>query len=72
VGASLSQNSKWKSRLKPGGYIYGRFAAETDRERPQHIVLDFQPVFDRFAQLGIKEVYRDDWLWGHQVFQKAV
>jgi SAM-dependent methyltransferase len=58
--------------LRPGGYIYGRFAAETDRERPQHIVLDFQPVFDRFAQLGFKEVYRDDWLWGHQVFQKAV
>jgi 2-polyprenyl-3-methyl-5-hydroxy-6-metoxy-1,4-benzoquinol methylase len=57
--------------LKPGGYIYGRFAAEDDPDRPQHIVTDFTPVFDRFAQLGIKEVFRDDWLWGHQVFQKA-
>ncbi|MGD0075094.1 MAG: class I SAM-dependent methyltransferase [Candidatus Binataceae bacterium] len=56
--------------LKPGGYVYGRFASEADRDRPQHIVQDFQPVFDRFAELGFKEVFRDDWLWGHQVFQK--
>jgi 2-polyprenyl-3-methyl-5-hydroxy-6-metoxy-1,4-benzoquinol methylase len=56
--------------LKPGGYIYLRLAAETDQERPQHIALDFRPVCDRFAQLGFKEVYRDDWLWGHQVFRK--
>jgi 2-polyprenyl-3-methyl-5-hydroxy-6-metoxy-1,4-benzoquinol methylase len=58
--------------LKSGGYIYGRFASEIDRERPQHIVHDFGPVFERFAELGFKEVYRDDWLWGHQVFQKAI
>jgi SAM-dependent methyltransferase len=56
--------------LKPGGYVYGRFAAEDDQERPQHIVRDFSPVFERFSQLGFREVYRDDWLWGHQVFQK--
>lgn len=57
--------------LKPGGYIYGRFAAEKEEARPQHIVYNFQPVFDRLAELGCKEVFRDDWLWGHQVFQKA-
>jgi mycofactocin glycosyltransferase len=57
--------------LKPGGYVYGRFAAEEDQNRPQHIVRDFRPVFARFAQLGFKEVFRDEWLWGHQVFQKA-
>jgi ubiquinone/menaquinone biosynthesis C-methylase UbiE len=56
--------------LRPGGYIYGRFASETDPERPQHIVNDFGPVFERFAELGFKEVDRDDWLWGHQVFRK--
>lgn len=58
--------------LKPGGYVYGRFASEEDPNRPQHIVQDFRPVFDRFAELGFKEVFRDEWLWGHQVFQKAI
>ena len=58
--------------LKPGGYVYGRFAGEEDRERPQHIVQDFRPVFARFAELGFKEVFRDEWLWGHQVYQKAI
>jgi SAM-dependent methyltransferase len=58
--------------LKPGGYVYGRFAAEEDHDRPQHIVHDFGPVFERFSQLEFREVYRDDWLWGHQVFQKKI
>jgi len=57
--------------LKPGGYIYGRFGADEDPDRPQHIVRDFVPVFERFAKLGFKDVFRDDWLWGHQVFQKG-
>jgi mycofactocin glycosyltransferase len=47
--------------LKPGGYVYGRFASEVDPDRPEHIVQDFQPVFDRFAELGFQEVFRDDW-----------
>jgi hypothetical protein len=58
--------------LLPSGYIYGRFASEDDPDRPQHLVHDFSPVFGRFAQLGFKEVFRDDWLWGHQVFQKPL
>jgi SAM-dependent methyltransferase len=58
--------------LMPGGCIYGRFAAEDDENRPQHLVHDFRPVFTRLAELGFKEVFRDDWLWGHQVFQKPV
>jgi len=58
--------------LMPGGYIYGRFAADDDQTRPQHLVQDFRPVFNRFAELGFKEVFRDDWLWGHRVFQKSV
>jgi len=57
--------------LEPGGFVYGRFAAEVDHDRPQHIVQDFRPVFDRFAKLGFNEVFQDDWLWGHRVFQKA-
>lgn len=56
--------------LKPGGFLFGRFAAEEDESHPQHIVLDFAPVFSRLAELGFKEVWRDEWLWGHQVFQK--
>jgi 2-polyprenyl-3-methyl-5-hydroxy-6-metoxy-1,4-benzoquinol methylase len=56
--------------LKPGGYLFGRFAAEEDESHPQHIVLDFAPTFARLAELGFYEVWRDEWLWGHQVFQK--
>jgi 2-polyprenyl-3-methyl-5-hydroxy-6-metoxy-1,4-benzoquinol methylase len=58
--------------LKPGGYLFGRFAAEEDESHPQHIVLDFAPAFARLAELGFKEVWRDEWLWGHQVFQKQL
>lgn len=56
--------------LKPGGHIFGRFASEIDPDRPMHIVQDFGPVFERFGELGFTEVWRDDWLWGHQVFRK--
>ena len=58
--------------LKPGGYIFGRFASEIDPDRPMHIVQDFGPVFARFAEKGFTEVWRDDWLWGHQVFRKPL
>ena len=57
--------------LRGGGYIFGRFAAEPDEDRPQHIVFDFAPTLARFAALGLVEVWRDEWLWGHQVFQKT-
>jgi SAM-dependent methyltransferase len=56
--------------LRPGGHICGRFAGEDDPDRPQHIVQNFDPVFERFAELGYREVFKDDWLWGHQIFQK--
>lgn len=58
--------------LKPGGYIFGRFAADIDPDRPMHIVQDFQPVFARFQDKGFSEVWKDDWLWGHQVFRKPL
>ena len=59
--------------LKPGGYIFGRFAADPeDDDRPQHIVHDFQPVFARFAALGYTEAWKDQWFWGHQAFRKPV
>ena len=57
--------------LRPGGYLFGRFAAEEDPMRPQHIVLDFAPVFAHLRARGFTEVWRDEWLWGHQVFQRA-
>jgi 2-polyprenyl-3-methyl-5-hydroxy-6-metoxy-1,4-benzoquinol methylase len=58
--------------LKVGGYVYGRFAAEPDDDRPQHIVFDFGPTLARFRALGFVETWRDGWLWGHQVLQKTV
>ena len=57
--------------LKPGGYLFGRFHAEVDPDHPQHIVLDFAPAFDRLRELGFTEVWRDEWLWGHQIFQRS-
>ncbi len=58
--------------LKPGGYLFGRFHAEVDEDHPQHIVLDFAPTFTRSRELGFVEVWRDEWLWGHQVIQKQI
>jgi len=60
----------WRA-LKPGGYLFGRFHAEIDPSHPQHIVLDFEPTFKRLSELGFTEVWRDEWLWGHQVFQRS-
>jgi 2-polyprenyl-3-methyl-5-hydroxy-6-metoxy-1,4-benzoquinol methylase len=60
----------WKA-LSPGGFLYARISAEGDEDRPQHIVRDFAPTFARMRALGFVEVWRDDWLWGHQVFQKS-
>jgi 2-polyprenyl-3-methyl-5-hydroxy-6-metoxy-1,4-benzoquinol methylase len=56
--------------LKPGGFLYGRISADPDEDRPQHIVDDFAPTFARMHALGFVRVWRDEWLWGHQVFQK--
>jgi len=56
--------------LKPGGFLYGRISADPDEDRPQHIVSDFQPTFEHMRALGFVRVWRDEWLWGHQVFRK--
>ena len=34
--------------------------------------LDFAPTFARLRELGFVEAWRDEWLWGHQVFQKQI
>jgi len=57
--------------LSPGGHVFGRFAAEKDPERPQHILFEFEPTFQRLATHGLIEAWRDQWLWGHQVFRKS-
>ena len=57
--------------ITPGGFLFGRFAAEPDPNYPQHIVTDFEQIFKRLAARGFGEVWRDDWLWGHQAFQKT-
>ncbi|PYR76830.1 MAG: hypothetical protein DMF86_11155 [Acidobacteria bacterium] len=57
--------------IVPGGYLFGRFHADPDPLRPQHIVLNFETTFRRLRERGFEEVWRDEWLWGHQVFQKG-
>jgi SAM-dependent methyltransferase len=60
----------WRS-LRPGGYLMGRWAVEEGDDRRAHIVRDFSPTFARMRELGMAEVWRDDWVWGHQIFQKT-
>jgi hypothetical protein len=59
----------WLS-MKTGGFLFGRFHAECDAGHPQHIITDFAPTLARMRELGLVEVWRDGWLWGHQIFQK--
>jgi 2-polyprenyl-3-methyl-5-hydroxy-6-metoxy-1,4-benzoquinol methylase len=56
--------------LKPGGFLFGRFGAEPNEDRPLHVVQDFEPSFRRLRELGFVQVWQDEWLWGHQAFQK--
>jgi hypothetical protein len=57
--------------LRPRGFLFGRFAVEAEDEEPQHIVHDFEPVFQRLRALRVVQVWEDEWLWGHQVFQRT-
>jgi 2-polyprenyl-3-methyl-5-hydroxy-6-metoxy-1,4-benzoquinol methylase len=56
--------------LKPGGYLFGRFNLEEDDEAAGHIVRDFRSTFARIEELGLRHAWFDDWLWGHDVFQR--
>lgn len=56
--------------LRQGGFLFGRFHAEPDKDRPHHIVQDFGPTIRELEKLGFVKVWRDEWLWGHEVFQK--
>jgi SAM-dependent methyltransferase len=71
LSAPVEVVEKLWTALRPGGFLYARIAAESDEDRPQHIVQDFEPTFERMRALGFVEVWRDEWLWGHQVFQKS-
>jgi 2-polyprenyl-3-methyl-5-hydroxy-6-metoxy-1,4-benzoquinol methylase len=57
--------------LKPGGLLFARIHAAEDPDRPHHIVRDFAPTFDRMRELGLVEIWKDGWLWGHQLFEKS-
>jgi hypothetical protein len=47
------------SALKPGGFLFGRFASDSDDDdHPQHIVHDFTPTMRRMQTLGFVEVWR--------------
>ena len=58
--------------LTPGGYLFIQLSScHPDPERPQHIVTDPQPIFKRLDELGMVKVWSDNWVWGHDVFQKG-
>lgn len=59
----------WRA-LRPGGLFFGRIQVEDAGTHPQHIVRDFAPTFTRMRELGLVEIWRDTWLWGHQLFEK--
>jgi 2-polyprenyl-3-methyl-5-hydroxy-6-metoxy-1,4-benzoquinol methylase len=67
----LNAVEKLSDVLKPGGFLFGRFSAEPNEDRPMHVVEDFGPTLNCLRELGFIEVWQDDWLWGHQVFQKT-
>lgn len=56
--------------LRPGGILVARLHAEEDPDRPQHIATTFDPVYRRLEQLGCVQIWEDDWLWGHQAFER--
>jgi len=60
----------WRA-LKQDGLLFARIHAETDPSHPQHIAADFGPTFNRMAELGFVEKWRDRALWGHLLFQKT-
>ena len=60
----------WRA-LKQGGLLFARIHAETDPSHPQHIAADFGPTFNRMAEMGFVEKWRDRALWGHLLFQKT-
>ncbi|MHC1728450.1 MAG: class I SAM-dependent methyltransferase [Syntrophobacteraceae bacterium] len=57
--------------LKKGGFLFGRFHAEMDKDRPHHIVLDFEPTLRELKARGFERIWQDKWLWGHEIFQKV-
>ncbi|MBI3758028.1 MAG: class I SAM-dependent methyltransferase [Deltaproteobacteria bacterium] len=61
----------WRA-LRPSGLFFGRIQVEDAGTHPQHIVRDFEPTFARMRELGLVEIWRDTWLWGHRLFQKRV
>ena len=67
---AIGEAGRLADALVPGGFLYGRFALDPHDERPQHILRDFQPVRARFRDAGLVKVWEDDWLWGHEVFQR--
>jgi len=60
----------WRA-LKQDGLLFARIHAETDPSHPQHIAADFGPTFNRMAEMGFVEKWRDRALWGHLLFQKT-
>jgi 2-polyprenyl-3-methyl-5-hydroxy-6-metoxy-1,4-benzoquinol methylase len=57
--------------LVPGGYLFIQLSScKPDPQRPQHILTSPEPVYKRLEELGMVRVWADDWLWGHEIFQK--
>jgi 2-polyprenyl-3-methyl-5-hydroxy-6-metoxy-1,4-benzoquinol methylase len=60
----------WRA-LRPGGLLFARIQVQHADTHPQHIVQDFGRTFNRMRELELVEIWRDTWLWGHQLFEKA-
>jgi SAM-dependent methyltransferase len=58
--------------MRPGALLFGRIQADRDdNHRSGHIVTDFGPTHRRMNELGLREVWRDDWIWGHYCYEKG-
>jgi mycofactocin glycosyltransferase len=57
--------------LTGGGILFGRFHIDPNDTHITHIARDFGPMFARMNQMGMKQIWQDQWLWGHQAFQKV-
>jgi hypothetical protein len=57
-----TSRTRWKllkklwNVLRPGGFLFGRFGAEPNEDRPLHVIQDFGPTFRCLRELGFIEV----------------
>ena len=66
------RSNPYGTRCALGALLFGRIQADSpDNQRSGHIVHDFGPTHAKMTELGLREVWRDDWIWGHYCYQKS-